>query len=117
MVNTSIRISNGVTIVDNIRKLITTPIGTISLHTNTTVLVTNLMTRNRAIVRRVRQVSHNCRSIIRGLGGLNTSVGHVCAPSSIRVLGRTWVVVWGANRLQLAYLSCCRCVSSSLHSR
>lgn len=48
-----------------------------SVHTNVTLLVTTVDTGNADHVTGVTRVSHNCRSVRRHLGRLNTGVAHI----------------------------------------
>lgn len=75
-VNTSVHLGNGYTVVGNIRHLSNTPILTASLQTSTTLILTNLTTRNAAIVRKLRRLSHNCSGLRNGLHNLKTEVAH-----------------------------------------
>lgn len=76
-VNTTIGARNGMTITRNIRVLCNTSIRTPSLHKNTTLIITNLYTRNGARVNNIRCVRENCRYVRSALASVKTSVGGV----------------------------------------
>ncbi len=73
--NTGVGARNGITIIRKMGTLSNTKYMYPSLHNNTTLIVYKLTTSNIAQIGGVSRVGHNCSSIIKTLGDLNTSVG------------------------------------------